>query len=218
MSTATVKQAATAPTERASVLEVYRDDGPLATAIGSALGRSLPLPAIALLIVAGLPLFAAIALEGDGASEALVAAVVAWAVLVGGLASGRRLTDRLRWAVPPALRAIEYAALLWIGALADALPATFALLCAITYHHYETVYGLRHRGVTPPGWFNAVAGGWDGRIVLGVVLLVAGALPAAFWVLAGLLAALFVGETVAEWRRFHAGQQPVYDDQEDEAD
>ena len=206
--------------DRASVLEVYRDDGPLGTAIGRALGARIPLPAIALLLVAGLPLAVAIALEGDGASHELVAVVIAWVVLIGGLASGRRLTDRLRWTVPPALRAIEYAGLLWIGAVAGgaAEPATFALLCAITYHHYETVYGLRHRGVTPPGWVNAVAGGWDGRLVAGVVLLVAGALPAAFWILAALLAVLFVSETVAEWRRFHAGAQPVYDDEEDEAD
>ena len=142
---------AQAPTDRGIVLEVYRDDGPLGTAIGRALGRRIPLPAIALLLVAGLPLLVAIAVEGDGASHGLVAAVIAWAVLIGGLASGRRLTDRLRWTVPPALRAIEYGGLLWIGAVAgeDALPATFALLCAITYHHYETVYGLRHRGVRP---------------------------------------------------------------------
>ncbi len=211
---------AQAPTDRGIVLEVYRDDGPLGTAIGRALGRRIPLPAIALLLVAGLPLLVAIAVEGDGASHGLVAAVIAWAVLIGGLASGRRLTDRLRWTVPPALRAIEYGGLLWIGAVAgeDALPATFALLCAITYHHYETVYGLRHRGVRPPSWVNAVAGGWDGRLLLAVVLLVAGALPAGFWILAAALAALFVTETVAEWRRFHAGEQPVYDDEEDEAD
>ena len=206
--------------DRGSVLEVYRDDGPLATAIGRVLGGLVALPAIAVLLAAGLPLPVAIVLEGDGASHGLVAGVVAWVVLIGGVASGRHLTDRLRWTVPPVLRAIEYAALLWIGAVAgeDALPATFALLCAITYHHYETVYGLRHRGVTPPAWVNAVAGGWDGRLVAGVVLLVAGALPAGFWILAGLLAVLFVSETVAEWRRFHAGQQPVYDDEEDEAD
>ena len=43
-------------TERASLLEVYRDDGPLGTAIGRALGPRIPLPAIALLLVAGLPL------------------------------------------------------------------------------------------------------------------------------------------------------------------
>lgn len=206
--------------DRSGVLELYRDDGPLARAIGRVLGRRLPLPAIVLLLVAGLPLAAAIVLEGDGASQGLVAAVVAWVVLLGGLASGRPLTDRLRWQVPPALRAIEYAGLLWIGAVAgaDALPATFALLAAITYHHYETVYGFRHRGVTPPGWVNAVAGGWDGRLILAVVLLAAGALPAAFWILAGLLAALFVTETVVEWRRYRLGERAVYDDEEDEAD
>jgi hypothetical protein len=72
--------------------------------------------------------------------------------------------------------------------------------------------------VRPPGWLDAVAGGWDGRLVAAVVLLAAGALPAGLWVLAALLAVLFVFETVAEWRRFHAGEQPVYDDEEDEAD
>ena len=208
------------PEDRASVLELYRDDGPLARAIGRALGRGIRLPAIAPLLVAGLPLAIAIAVEGDGASTGLVAAVVAWAVLFGGLASARPLDDRLRWTVPSVLRAIEYGGLLWIGAVAGGgtPAATFALLAAITYHHYETVYGTRHRGVTPPAWVNAVAGGWDGRLVAGVVLLAAGALPAGFWVLAGLLAGLFVTETVAEWRRYHAGQQPVYDDEEDEAD
>ena len=131
--------------------------------------------------------------------------MVAWVVLVGGLAAGRPLTDRLRWTVPPVLRAIEYAGLLWIGAVAgdDALPATFALLAAITYHHYDTVYGFRHRGVTAPAWVDGRAAG-TGRLVLAVVLLVAGALPAAFWILAALLAVLFVAETVAEWRRFRA--------------
>ena len=216
----TAVTATTAPTERPSVLENYRDDGPLATALGRALGRGVRLPAIALLLVAGLPLLVAIVLTGDGASKGLVAGVIAWAILAGGIASARPLTDRLRWLVPPALRAIEYAALLWIGAVAggDAEPAAFALLCAITYHHYESVYGLRHRGVRPPAWVRAVAGGWDGRLVLAVVLLVAGALPAGFYVLAVLLAALFVAETVAEWRRFRLGQAPVYDDEEDEDD
>jgi hypothetical protein len=211
---------ASAPTERPSVLENYRDDGPVATALGRALGRGVKLPAIALLLVAGLPLLVAIVLEGGGASKGLVAGVLAWVVLAGGVASARPLTDRLRWAAPPALRALEYAGLLWIAAVAggDAEPATFALLCAITYHHYENVYGLRHRGVTPPAWVSAVALGWDGRLLLGVVLLLAGGLPAGFYVAAGLLAVLFVGETVAEWRRFRLGEQPVYDDEEDEDD
>ena len=211
---------ASAPTERPSVLENYRDDGPLATALGRALGRGVRLPAIALLLVAGLPLLVAIVLTGDGASKGLVAGVVAWVVVAGGIASARPLNDRLRWAAPPALRALEYAGLLWIAAVAgdDSLPAAFALLCAITYHHYEAVYGLRHRGVTPPAWVRAAALGWDGRLLFGVALLLAGGLPAGFFAAAVLLAVLFVGETVAEWRRFRLGEQPVYDDEEDEDD
>jgi hypothetical protein len=204
--------------DRGSVLEMYRDSGPLASAIGGALGGGIPLPPIALLLVAGLPLAVVILLTGDGASEGLVAGVVAWVVLVGGLAAGRPLTDKLRWMAPPALRAIEYAVLLWIGAVAgaDALPATFALLAAITYHHYDTVYGFRHRGVAQPAWVKA--GGWDGRLVLAVVLLVAGALPASFWILAGLLALVWGTESVVEWRRVRLGAEPAYDDEEDEAD
>jgi hypothetical protein len=218
--TAATATPASAPTERPSVLEHYRDDGPLATAIGRALGRGVNLPAIALLLVAGLPLLVAIVLTGDGASKGLVAGVIAWAILAGGIASARPLTDRLRWAAPPALRALEYVGLLWIAAVAgdDSLPAAFALLSAITYHHYENVYGLRHRGVRPPARISAAGGGWDGRLVLAVVLLVAGALPAGFYALAGLLTGLFVGETVREWRRFRLGQAPVYDDEEDEDD
>ena len=183
---------------------------------------SLPLPAIALLLVAGLPLLVAIVLEGDGASHGLVAAVIAWAVLLGG-ARERPPAHRppaLDWCRPRCARSSTAGccgSAPWPGD--DALPATFALLCAITYHHYEAVYGLRHRGVSAAGLGRArspAAG--TGGCVLGVVLLLAGALPAGFYVLAALLAVLFVGETVAEWRRFHAGQQPVYDDEEDEAD
>jgi hypothetical protein len=220
MTAAAVPAAAPARADVGSLLDAYRDDGPVGAALGRALGRHVPAPPIALLIAGGLPLLVAIAATGDGASDGLVAVVVAWAVLLGGIASGRPLTDRLRWLVPPVLRAIEYGALLWIGAIAGekALPATFALLCAITYHHYENVYGLRHRGVRPPAWVRSAGLGWDGRLLLGVVLLVAGALPAGFWILAVLLAALFVSETVAEWRRFRLSEQPVYDDEEDEAD
>ena len=84
-------------------------------------------------------------------------------MLLAGIASGRPLRDRLRWAVPPALRAAEYGALLWIGAVAGAVPAAFALLCAITFRHYDIVYRLRQRGELPPHWLNRAAGGWDGR-------------------------------------------------------
>jgi Family of unknown function (DUF5941) len=217
MSTATAPKA---PTERASVLEHYRDDGPIAAAIGAAVGDRLRVPAIAPLFVAGLPGLVAIVVKGDSASDGLVAAAIVWAVLMGGLASSRPLVDRLRWMVPSALRVIEYAGLLWIASVAgaDSLPAVFTLLCAITYHHYDVVYGFRHRGVPIPRAAQAAGGGWDGRLLLALVLLLAGALPAGFYAMAGLIAGLFISVTVSQWRHIGRGARPVYDDEEDEDD
>ena len=219
MSTTTAPKA-TAPTERAMVLEFYRDDGPIAAAIGALTGGRLRGPAIAYLVLAGLPGFLAIVVNGGGASDGLVAGAVVWAVLLGGLASSRPLDDRLRWMVPSALRVIEYAGLLCVASVAGAssLPAVFALLCAITYHHYDVVYGLRHRGVPLPRVVQAAGGGWDGRLLLGLVLLLVGALPAGFYVMAVAVAALFIGVSIAQWSHIGRGAQPVYDDEEDEDD
>src|SRR5205823_4699849 len=107
-------------------LESFRDDGPIARALGG-LGRRLPPPALALAGIA--PLIAAIAIKGDGASNATAVAVLAWLVVVAGLSGGRTGTSRVRWIVPPLLRAGEYAGLLWLGTLAGAssIPAAFAL-------------------------------------------------------------------------------------------
>jgi hypothetical protein len=219
MSTTTAPKA-TAPTERAMVLELYRDDGPLAAAIGALTGGRLRGPVVAYLFLAALPGFLAIAVKGDGASGGLVAGAIVWAVLLGGLASARPLDDRLRWMVPSALRVIEYAGLLWVASVAgdDPLPAAFTLLCAITYHHYDVVYGLRHRGIPLPRAVQAAGGGWDGRLLLGLVLLLAGALPAGFYAMALAVAALFIGVSIAQWRHIGRATQPVYDDEEDEDD
>jgi hypothetical protein len=212
--------ATTAPTERWDMLELARDDGPIAAAIGAAAGSAVRLPAIVPLLVAGLPGLIAIVATGDSAPHGVVAGAIAWAVLAGGLASARPLTDPLRWAVPPTLRAIEYAGLLWIAAVegSSSLPAAFALLCAITYHHYDVVYGMRHRGVALPERVRAAGGGWDGRLLVACVLLLAGALPAGFFVMAAAIAVLFGGETVVEWRHVGRTQRLVYDTEEDEAD
>ena len=200
-------------------LWLYRDDGLLARTIGAAL-RPLASTSQALLIVAAAaPMFVLMALKGDGASHAAAGAVLAWLVLVGGATSGRAPTDRLRWATPPLLRLAEYSGLLWIGALAgeDSQPAAFALICALAFRHYDLVYRLRHLGTAPPQWLGDLALGWDGRLVLGYILLVAGALPAGFFIAAGLLGAAFVTESVAGWRRFGRAPQPVtYEDEEDE--
>jgi hypothetical protein len=203
----------TGPRRERTDIERYRDDGPLARAIGI----RLPLAPVALVAAGALPLGVAIALTGDGASNGLIAAAIAWLVLLGGLSTGTPHRDRLRWLVPPLLRLAEYSALVWIAVNAgrSSAPAAFALLCALAFRHYDLVYRLRHQGAPAPDWLGLLAGGWDGRLILGWVLLAAGALPAGFFAEAGLLGAVLVTESAAGWARF-AGASSYDDDQEDE--
>ncbi|MGH2949285.1 MAG: DUF5941 domain-containing protein, partial [Solirubrobacteraceae bacterium] len=123
---------------------------------------------------------------------------------------------RLRWTATPAARLCELAGLLWLAALAgdSALPAAFALLAAIAYRGYDLLYRVRQRGVTPAPWVNALALGWDGRLVLGFILLAAGALPAGFYLWAAIAGAAFVGESAAAW--LPGGHDPGGYDQEDD--
>jgi predicted outer membrane lipoprotein len=213
MSAAAVSAPAAVASRR---LLVQRDDGLLAGALAR-LGPPLPVAPAALVVFGALPMFALIAAHGDGAAHAGAGVALGWLVLLGGLAAGRPHTDRMRWAVPPALRAGEYAAILWLGALGDALPAAFAILAVLWFRHYELVYRLRHQGVAPPGWVGALTGGWEGRLLGGWLLLVAGALPTAFYLYAAALALVLVGETVAAWRRFSHPRPVVgYEAAEDE--
>jgi hypothetical protein len=208
-----------ARTSAPSALLVYRDDGPLARAIGRAAGRSLALPPLVLVLAGALPLAVAVVLDGADASTGLAAAVTAWLVLLAGASSGRPHADRLRWMVPPALRAAEYGSLLWFAALAGAADegAAFALLGAIAFRHYDLVYRLRHMARTPPAWVAAISGGWDGRLVVFCALLALGALPAACYLVAALLGAVLVAESVRAWTSFSRAQRPVmYEDEEDE--
>jgi hypothetical protein len=202
----------------AELLLYYREDGPLARAIGAALGRALPVPAAAALVVGLLPAVAVIAARGADAPAGLIAAVVAWFVLWGGMSRGQPLSDPLRWAVPSLLRAGEYGLLVWCGVLAgeSSRPAAFALLCALAFRHYDNVYRMRHQGHGPPPWIVAVSGGWDVRLVLAFLLLAAGALPAAFWIWAIALAVALVGESVLSWTRT-TRQMDDYDDGDEEA-
>jgi hypothetical protein len=210
--------ATAAPTERPNSLDVYRDDGPLARAIGRVV--RVPLPPFALIAAGVAPLIVVIAITGDGASNGVAAATLAWFVVLGGLASAGTDTSPLRWLGPPALRLGEYAGLLWLGALGGdtSHAASFALLAAVAWRHYDLVYRLRHRAVTPPAWVNALSGGWDGRLVAGWVLLALDALPGGFYALAVIFGVVFVAESAAGWVHWArtARQTLVYEDEEDE--
>jgi hypothetical protein len=203
----------------AAALRVYRDDGPLARVLGSTLGRAVALPALALLLAGALPVAMVILLDGADAPEAVVAAALAWLVLLGGASSGRPHGAGASWLAPPLLRAIEYGAIIWLIARAGAEDegAAFALVAALAFRHYDLAYRLRHRGAVPPAWLNRLAGGWEGRLVAVWALGLAGALPEAAYVLAAVLGALFVTESVRSWTHHDRTARPlVYEDEEEE--
>jgi len=199
-------------------LGLYRDDGPLARVLG-AIGTRVALPQSVLTLLAVAPLLVLVVVEGAGASDTVAAVAIAWLVLAGGLARGRPARDRLIWAVPAALRFGEYVGIVWLGTIAgdSSEPAAFALVSVLSFRHYDLVYRLRHQSSVPPAWLGAVAGGWDGRLIVAWVVMAAGALPAGYYVAAGALAALFVGESVASWRRFgRQGHGGSYEDGDEE--
>jgi len=201
-------------------LESYRDDGPLARMLGTAIGRAIPVPPLPLVLIGLSGLFAVIAVEGDGASTGAVAAAVVWFVLWAGLSSGRPHTDRFAWALPGIVRVGEYGSLIWIGATVgeSSSAAAFALIAVLAFRHYDLVYRARFQGRPPAGWLDVVLGGWDGRLILVTLLLAADALPAALFVLAGVLAVVLVTECVASWARHAATPVSIYEDEEDEGD
>jgi Family of unknown function (DUF5941) len=219
MSAAAADVGAAAPAARPEPIPVYRDDGPLALALGALARPIARVPAPLLIAAALLPLLAVAAFAGTDVSDAAAAGLVAWVVLAAGASSGSRPRARVSWAEPPLLRATEYSALIWIAGLEgpDTYPAAFALLAALTFRHYDLVYRLRHRGVVPARWVSALSGGWDGRLAVAFVLLVAGALPAGYYVAAAIFGVAFVAEAVYGWLAIGRVQRPLeYEDEEDE--
>ena len=105
---------------------------------------------MALLLLGAGAILALAAFAGSDASLGLTAAGVAFLVLTLGITSVRYPKESFHWAVPSLVRIGEYATLAWLAATADALPAAFALIAALTFRHYDLVYRLRHRAEVPP--------------------------------------------------------------------
>lgn len=123
-------------------------------------------------------------------------AIPAWRSPVGG---------RFGWLMPGVVRAIEYGLIVRIVATVDssAMPAAFGLLCAIAYHHYDTVYRWRYTRSGPQESVFRLGLGWDGRLaLLALVLLITGDLRWPLGIAAVLLGALFVAESAVGWRRW----------------
>lgn len=191
----------------------YRDDGPLAGLLAR-LG-STRVPALLPLLVAAVPMTVLLCADGADAPHGLLAGCAAWAIVFGGLSRGCDHRFRLAWLVPPALRGIEYGSVLGLAAATPA--AAYALIAVAAFHHYDLIYRLRQRGEVPPAWVSRVGGGWDGRIVVVAVLMLADALPAGLYALAALLAVVLVGESVHGWVRFARAGHRVIEVEEEAA-
>jgi phosphatidylglycerophosphate synthase len=197
-------QGRTTSPQTASQLRPMADGGELARlAAATRLGA---LPASPLTTVGVAALTAALIVTGStvDAGAALLAGALVYVVLAGAGSAGR-LTGPLAWLVVPLVRAGEYGATLALTAVIapHALPAAFALLAAVAYHHYDTVYRLRGDAAPPPRLVVALSGGHDGRVLLLCALALAGAatLRPGLVVAAALIAAVVTTESVRTWTR-----------------
>ena len=182
-------------------LLVYRDDGMVSAAVSAITGR-LPLPALVATPLAAAVLAAALLADGRHTGAATVAGWVVWVLLASAPAS-RPPQGRMRWITPPLLRASEYGFVAVLGwrAGGGALPATFALLTAVAFHHYDLVYRLRYQGVVPPRWVGTAGLGWEGRTAVMLAATLAGVYVPAAIVLAAWCGLLFVPESAYSWVR-----------------
>ena len=149
----------------------------------------------------------------------LVAAGIAWVVLLGGLSSGRPHTDRFAGRCPGFLRVGEYGGLVWIAANAgdSSHAAAFALIAALVFHHYDLVYRPRFQGVRAADVVELRGRrlGRPARARLGA----AGAparCPPGCSSSPGCSRVGFAVECVLSWARLSVEPLSVYEDEEDE--
>jgi phosphatidylglycerophosphate synthase len=115
-------------------------------------------------------------------------------------------TARLGWLAPPLIQLVAYGVILGLSVGDRKLgPATFALLGAVIYHHYDVVYRLRAGAGLVPRRLALALGGNLGRsvlvVVLGTGLTHGNPLSLAVWLLTGYLSLVAVGESVRFWTR-----------------
>ncbi|WP_433549280.1 DUF5941 domain-containing protein [Streptomyces sp. CA-294286] len=209
---------ATRTDRAAQALADLADSGPLAESVaatarsgrpgGGFLAPVLALAGAAILIVDALL---------NGGTWTFVGAAVLYAFL-GGLAVRAPLKGALDWLVPPLFRIAEYCTILILAVEADvagALPAAFALVAAVAYHHYDTVYRIKGGSGAPPNWLVRAIGGHEGRtllVALVAVLIPADGLPLALTVVAVAIALVAGVESIRFW--VSSGAPAVHDEGE----
>ena len=196
-----------------SRLVAYRDDGPVAQALGRLTRGQLPplLPLLVAVVVTGILLIAGV---NGQTSPAVFAPVVV--LLLAGPGSTHPHGGRLDWLVPPIMRMIEYGYLASLGFAHDvSKPLVYAFIGVLAYHHYDTVYRTRQR-LWPAKWVFRAGLGWDGRMLIAAAATLAGVLPLVFAVMGVYLALLFGIESVYTWTRTGRGSGVMINLEEEE--
>lgn len=200
-----------------TALQAYRDDGRVAEWIGRAVGGAIRIDAGLSTVLGAIPLAVVLAAADRPLRTYAVIPAAAAFVLLAGIGSRDPSAGALAWAVPPLLRTFEYGFLIALTRLADpdAMPLCFAFLVVLAFHHYDTIYRLRHQRVSPAAWVRAAGGGWDGRLLVAAVLVPLDVLGVGLAVGTAALAVTYVGECVSSWVRFSRGERPApYEDDE----
>jgi hypothetical protein len=187
-----------------TALQAYRDDGRVAEWVGRAVGGAIRIDAALLTVLGAIPLAAVLAAADRPLRTYALIPATAALVLLGGVGSRDPSAGALAWAIPPLLRTFEYGFLIALTRLADpdAMPLCFALLVVLAFHHYDTIYRLRHQRVAPAARVRAAGGGWDGRLLVAAALVPLEAVGVGLAVGTAALAVAYVGECVSSWVRF----------------
>jgi phosphatidylglycerophosphate synthase len=178
---------------------LYRDDGAAARLLHRWAVQPL---AVAVFAVAA----AAVALlvARAGGNEVAVVAVLAL-VLAAALGAWHPHDGPLDWLVPAALRAAELLFVLAVGVAYEVpAPVVYLLVAALALHHADFTTRLEKRLEGPP--LHRLGLGWDGRAVVLVIGVFAGAATAAFAMLGLYLVALVVVDAWRTWSYGAAGR------------
>jgi hypothetical protein len=177
-------------------LAAYRGDGIVSRWIGGLVqGRLPPLPPL----LVGLLVTSVLAALGLGNLPGILVLTPVEAMMLAALGARHPHDGRLDWLVPALLMAGECVFLAALGlSYHVAAWLVFTLLAAVVMRHMDLAFRARVGRGIPADVFGL---GWEGRMLLVSVAVLAGVAPFAYAVLSGYLWVLFSWDFLSGWLR-----------------
>ena len=124
------------------------------------------------------------------------------AALAARVTRSPQLAGRFGWSVPVVLRAVELGAVAVLVVWRDPanLVIAFWIVFAIAYHHYDVLYRSL-QGAAPPRWLTWLGFGWDGRIVVIVIVAATAVWQPSLTILLTWWVLWFAGVASLQWLR-----------------